>query len=326
MKDNFMDEYRKIIQKYGFLILIILLVIGFSIGSRSFFTVTNILGIMHAAAPLMIMATGMALVVMTHNLDISIGSTAFLSSVIGSLLIVRYGYSPWLGIGCILLTGLGVGAVNGFLVAKLKVNSFIVTLGTMMALRGISLQILSGRTISLPQGLREIGRLRFGPVYFDIIFSLAFLISIYLIHTRTPFGRYIMAVGSEPDVSEKMGVSPSTVVFKAFLLSGLFAALGGTFSIFQLGLVSLRMGLGTEFVALAAIVIGGISLFGGRGSFIPGLLFGVYTLYIIGSGLNHLGVSPYLYPLIRGGIIFGAMYADSLRTGFQGFPKKALSK
>jgi len=305
------------------LIILVIAFVGFSLVSKQFLTITNIFSLLHFAAPWIFLSSGLALVIMAHHIDISIGSIAFLASVIGLSLLVRYNFHPALALPMIVLVGVGAGLINGILVSKMKVNAFIVTLSAMMVLRGIGLQIVMGRAISVPPFLSKIGSLQVGPVYIDTIISLLFLAILHLLHTRTPFGRYIMAVGSDPEVSKRMGINVDKIVIFVFVLSGLFASLGGFMLVLQIGIVSLRMGIGMEFVALACVVIGGISLFGGEGSLIPGLLLGVYTLNVIESGLNYLGISPYLYPFIRGGLIFLAMYVDSLRRSsrFEGTKK-----
>lgn len=288
--------------------------VGLSFGTPNFLKITNIMNMLHAAVSMLILGLGLALVIMTRNLDISVGSVAFISATIGSVLMVHYGVSPPVAVLLILLSGLAFGAMNGFIVVVLRVNSFIATLGTMIALRGVALQILRGRVVSMPDSLRVFGNVRIGPVFIDILISLAIVFFVHFIHSRTRFGRYLMAIGSEPEVAARMGIRVRWMTFGAFVLSGFFASLGGIVTMLQLGVVTLRMGLGLEFTAIAAVVIGGISLFGGRGSIIPGLLLGVYTLGIIENGLNHLGASPYVYPFVRGGLIFIAMYADSLRS------------
>ncbi len=315
LKNPRQTTLHNFVLSYGFAIVMGLFVIGLSLGTPNFLRIGNIMNMMHAAVPMLVLSLGLTLVIMTRNLDISVGSVAFFSATVGSLFIVHQNVSLPAGVAFILVAGLCCGALNGFIVVILRVNSFIATLGTMIALRGVALQILKGRVISLPETLRGLGNVSVGPVFVDILISFAIALLLHLLHTRTRFGRYIMAIGSEPEVAQRMGVGVRSVTFASFLLSGLFASIGGAFSMFQLGAVTLRMGLGLEFTAIAAIVIGGISLFGGRGSIIPGLLLGVYTLAIIENGLNHAGASPYVYPFVRGGLIFIAMYADSLRSG-----------
>jgi len=308
------EKFSTLLSRGRLFFIAIVVFFGFSLLTKKFLSLTNLFSFMHASAPLMFVATGLAIVVLTRNLDISVGSVAFLAPVVGSTLLVRYGFPLPLSVGVVLLVGLLAGLCNGLIVTRLKVNSFIATLGTMMVFRGIGLQIVKGRTIGLPSALSDLGSVRFGGFYWDILASLVFLILLHVVHTRTPFGRYVSAVGSDPDVCRRAGIDVDKVVLLSFLLSGLFASVGGLWLSVQLGSVSLRMGIGMEFVALASIVIGGISLFGGEGSLFPGLLLGVYILYMIESGLNYLGVSPYFYPFVRGGLIFSAMYVDSLRV------------
>ncbi|MEN3187014.1 MAG: ABC transporter permease [Atribacterota bacterium] len=302
-------------QERLFLIAIVVF-FGFSLLSRRFLTLTNLFNVMHAAVPLVFVAAGMTMVVLTRNLDISVGSVAFFAPVVGSTLLVRYGVPLSLAVVITLGVGLLAGLLNGFVVTRLGVNSFIATLGTMMAFRGIGLQIVKGRTIGLPSSLTGLSSARLGVFYWDILFSLVFLSLLHLVQTKTPFGRYVAAVGSNADVCQRAGIDVKRVVLLSFVLSGTLASAGGLWLSAQLGSVSLRMGIGMEFVALASVVIGGISLFGGEGSLLPGTLLGVYILYMIESGLNYLGVSPYLYPFVRGGLIFGAMYVDALRMRF----------
>jgi len=288
--------------------------IGFSLSSRSFLTINNIMTMLHSASPMLIIASGLALVVMTGNIDVSIGSITFVTAALGSVLMVRHGVSPLIAIIIVILTGAACGALNGFIVSILRVNSFIATLGMLFAYRGIALLLTKARVISVPEKLTAVGHVSIGPVFIDTIISLAFVLFIYLLHTRSVFGRHVIATGGEADVARRLGVPVKKIVFLTFLLSGLFASIGGILSMLQLGAVTLHMGVGLEFTGIAAVVIGGISLFGGRGTIIPGVLLGVITLAIIETGLIHLGVSPYVYSFVRGGIIFVAMYADSLRS------------
>jgi ribose/xylose/arabinose/galactoside ABC-type transport system permease subunit len=187
----------------------------------------------------------------------------------------------------------------------------------MFVFRGIALQITRQRVVTLPYELRILGHVSIGPFFIDILIALGIVFFVHIVKTKTRFGRYITAIGGNAEVVQRMGVRVGRISFIIFILSGFFASISGIFSMLQLGSVTLHMGLGLEFTAIAAIVIGGISLFGGKGSIVPGLLLGVYTLAVIENGLNHIGASPYVYPFVRGGLIFIAMYADSLKLGYQ---------
>lgn len=305
---------RHFMLSYGFVLVVVLVFIGFSLSTGSFLTLGNLIDMMHAVVPMLILASGLALVIMTGNIDISVGSVVFVTAALGSVLMVRYGVPPAIAIPVVMAAGASCGALSGFIVTVLKVNSFIATLGILFALRGIALLISKARVISIPETLGDLGRIRIGPVFVDILIALGFVFFVHLLHARTSFGRHLVAIGGEAEAAKRMGVRVLRVTFLAFLLSGLFASIGGIFSMLQLGAVTVHYGRGLEFTAIAVIIIGGISLFGGRGSIIPGVLLGVITLAIIETGLIHLGASPYAYSFVRGGIIFIAMYADSLKS------------
>ena len=299
---------------YGFLIVLIAVVAIYTVLAPNFFTVTNLMGILHSAAPLMVIASGLAIVVMTGKLDISVGSIAFLSAAIGILLMTQLDVSPALAIPVVLVTGILLGAINGLIVVGLRVNPLITTLGTMIAYRGLALQLTNSRAYSVPETIRWLGNASVGPVFIDILLGLAVMVIIHVLHTRTSFGRQVMAIGNGEEVAAGLGVRVPRVTFLTFVLSGLLASLGGIVGMLQVGAVSSYLGGGLEFTAVAVIVIGGISLFGGSGSILPGLLLGILTLEIIRNGLNHLGADPYSYRFVNGGIIFVAMYADSLKS------------
>lgn len=306
---------KDLVQLYGFVGVIALVIIALSLSTRSFLTVRNIVGLVHTAAPMLITAAGLAMVVMTGKLDISIGSVSFFTSTVGAILMVRMGVSPVLAIPVIFLLGAVVGLITGSFVVYLKVNPLIASLGMLFAVRGVALRLTGGRVISMPPALARFGNLAIaGVLYVDIVIALLFVLVVHLIHTRSYYGRHIMAIGNDEETARRLGVRVPAVTLTSFVFSGFCAAIGGFFTATQVGAVTLHMGQGLEFTAIAMIVVGGISLFGGEGSILPGFLLGVLTLNLIENGLNHLGASPYLYPFVRGGIIFAAMYADTLKS------------
>lgn len=306
-------NFRNFLFSYGFMIVMIFVIIYFSIAAKNFFSITTLFTVLHTAAPLFVIACGIGLVIMTGKIDISIGSTVYLSTVIGSILVVRLKVSDPVAILAILVMGVLLGAINGFLIVVLRVNPLITTLGTQWAYRGIGLQLTNSNVISLPTDLRYLGNSRIGPIYVDIIFSILVLVIMYLVHTRTPFGRQVMAYGNGVDTSERLGVKVNWISFLTFVFSGFLASLGGILLMLQIGAVTPTTGTGYEFSAIAMLVIGGVSLFGGEGSILPGIIIGGITLTVIEAGLNYIGASIYVYPFVRGGIIFIAMFADSLK-------------
>jgi ribose/xylose/arabinose/galactoside ABC-type transport system permease subunit len=305
---------RDFLFSYGFLLVLLVVVIYFSVAAPYFFSLTTLISILHTAAPMLVLASGIAFVIMTAKLDISVGSTVFLASSVGAILITRAHVPFLIAVLAILGVGFLAGAINGFTVVVLRVNPLIATLGTMMALRGLALQLTNSMVISLPQNLRALGGTRVAGVYVDILFAFAVLVIMQIVHTRTTFGRQVMAIGNSPEIAERLGVKVKWIDFWAYVLCGVMAALGGVLLMLQLGAVSPDAGSGYEFSAIAMAVIGGVSLFGGEGTIIPGIILGGFTLTVIQAGLNYIGASVYVYPFVRGGIIFIAMFADALKV------------
>ena len=304
-----------LVARHGFYVVLAAVFLLFSFTTRSFATFANVLAMLHAMAPLVVMACGMALVVFSGKLDISIGSNAFLSCTAAVLLMRDHGAHWTVALAAALLCGALVGALNGFIVAVLQVNPLIATLGTMITLRGVSLQITKAVFIPVPEQVRLLGNATAGPVFLDIFVMAALAAAAHALHRRTVFGRQLNAIGNGEDVAERIGIPVRRTVFLSFVLTGLLAAFGGFVSLLQVGGLSGYLGRGMEFTAVAVIVVGGISLFGGRGAVLPGVLVGAFTFQVIQNGLNQLGANPYVYHVITGAIIFVAMYADALKAG-----------
>lgn len=311
-----MRNVRDVALSYGFVIVLAFVFMFYAVTTPHFLKISNIMSILHAAAPTMVLAAGLALVIMTGQLDISIGSIIFLATATGGVLMSRAFVSPWIAFPVMALIGIACGALNGFVVNVLKVNPLITTMGGLFILRGIALFVTAGYLVAIPDWLSSFGNARIGPVFVDVLVALAFVAFMHVFHTRTKFGRHVMAIGNDESVAKQLGVRVEGVSFLTFVLSGLFAVFGGILTMAQLGGVSLHMGSGLEFTGIAVIVLGGISLFGGEGSF-GGYVLGALTLVMIENGLIHLGASPYAFPFVRGGIIFIAMYADSLKSRAQ---------
>jgi ribose/xylose/arabinose/galactoside ABC-type transport system permease subunit len=299
----------------GFLVVFTIVFVFFSVVTRHFFEIGNLLNIFSAMAPLAITAAGLALVVMSGRLDISIGSIAFLSCAIGALLVRASGVNPVLAAAIVVGCGALLGAVNGFIVVVLRVNSLIATLSTMIAYRGIALQLTDALLVQLPPDIRFVGNTRLGPIPVDILVMLLIVVPVHLLQSRTVFGRRIMAMGNDAAVARRLGLPVDPTGFISFVLSGVLASLGGILTTIQNGAVSPFLGSGWEFTALAAIVVGGISLLGGRGTVFFSVLPGVFIFEMIRNGLTNLGADPYSYRLVGGVVIFAAMYADALKSG-----------
>ncbi|NAS10622.1 ABC transporter permease [Poritiphilus flavus] len=295
------------------MVLFALTVLFFSLLSPEFFSFNNFFNILVQGAALAILATGMTFVLLTAGIDLSVGSIMFLVGVISGKMVVS-GLPLWFAGVIVLGIGLAFGFVNALFIFRLKVIPFIVTLATFYAGRGLGLLISDTRAINLPESLLKLGSGKIWGIPVPILLMLIVVFLAYFILTRTNFGKHVYAVGHDPEKSRKAGISVNRVLLKVYLICGFCAALGGLVAISQLGAISPTFGLQSEFMAIAAAILGGTSLFGGRGSVFPGTLIGVLLIQSIQNGLVMINADPYLHPLITGSIIFLIVMIDSLQN------------
>ena len=214
-----------------------------------------------------------------------------------SSLMVRNGMDPISTLLILLVMGIGIGLVNGVLVVGLRISPLIVTLAMMLILRGIALEMTKAMTIGLPEDIRRLGNLSIGPVFVDILVALGIMILVQVILVRTPFGRRVVAIGNDVETAARLGIQVNRMTIATFVMSSFLATIGGVLTLVQVGSSSSSIGSGLEFTAVSAVVIGGISLFGGEGSIVPGALRGVLILEIIRNGLNHVGAGSLCLPV-----------------------------
>jgi|SRR5580692_10306255 ribose/xylose/arabinose/galactoside ABC-type transport system permease subunit len=300
---------------YGLYVLLGALIVLFGGISHSFLTISNWTQISIAACFLLTASAGLTLVMITGCIDVSIGSIAYLAA---ASVYLTSGYSYVLSIFSAISVGIGAGLLSGILVAYLGMNSLLTTLGLMIAYRGISLLLTAGTMHPVGPVIAGLGKIKFISVLPLVsLVSLAVMVVLQIVLSQTKFGAYCYAIGNSESSAEKLGVPVKAVKLSAFCISGLCGAISGLLSSMYLGEITTFTGRGMEFQAVAAVVIGGTSLFGGRGNVIPGTFAGVLLLTIISNGLGTRGVSPYVYPFVAGVIIFVAIYLDSLKNSRQ---------
>jgi len=294
-------------------VLFILVFIMFGILSPKFFDYKNFENIVTQASYIGIIAVGMTFVLLTGGIDLSVGSIMYLSASAGGLLIRDASFPVWLGLLIAVIIGIAFGAFNAFAITRLKILPFVVTLSTMVAGRGLGLLLTQSRAVTMPQGVTSIGSTRFLGVPLPIIiFSLIVLIA-YVFLNLTTVGRQIYAVGNDIEAAKKGGIKHNSIIFWVYIISGLLASLGGIISVSQIGIINAGFGSGDEFDAIAAAVLGGTSLYGGIGSVFPGTVIGTVLIQMVQAGLVYLQVDIYIQPLISAGIIFLAVFLDSIR-------------
>jgi ribose transport system permease protein len=295
------------------LLLFIAVFLMFGSLSPHFLEGRNLLNILVQSSSTAIVAIGMTFVLITAGVDLSVGSIMFVAAAAAGKLMLN-GAPLWLALVVIVMVGLAGGLINAFLITRLRIVAFIVTLATLYLGRGFALWLTQTRAMNLPDSLMILGNARVGGVPLPVLVLLLILLLAHLTLSRTPFGRQVYAVGQNLEAARKAGINTSCILASVYVISGFCAALGGIVSLAQLGAVSPTFGTNKEFSAIAAAVLGGTSLFGGRGQVFPGTLLGAILIQTVENGLVILNADPYLYPMITSAIIFSAVMIDSLRS------------
>lgn len=293
-------------------ILFALAVVGFGLRAPRFLTVDNAVHVLVQSSAIAIVATGMTFVLLTAGIDLSVGATMFLAAIAAGKLALA-GLPVWAAAAAVVPVGLACGAVNAACVARLRMMPFVVTLATLYLGRGLGLFLTQTRAMNLPDEFLRLGAARPGGLPLPVLLAGLVAAAAQLVLGSTPMGRMIYAVGHDPEAAKKAGVRVGRVLAFAYLACGLCAGLGGLVLVAQLAAVSPSLGERWEFEAIAAAVLGGTSLFGGKGRVVPGTVFGAVLIQTIRNGLNLINADPYLYPIITGAVIFLAVGLDSLR-------------
>jgi ribose transport system permease protein len=280
-----------------------------------FFTPSNLLNIGRQASVLVIVACGMTMVILSGAIDLSVGSAIALCSVVGASLATNVGLSAPLTIAMMIGLGAVIGAVKGALIAWGGINSFIVTLGMMTVLRGMALIFTGGYPISgVPDAVRFLGFGVVGGVPMPLIVAAIVFVVVALILSKTVLGRHIYAIGGNETSSHIAGVPVSLTKLMVFVVSGALCGLAAVVLLGRLGAGLPTAAQGMELDAIAAVTLGGSSLFGGRGS-VFGTLFGALILAVLQNGLNLMGVNSFIIQILSGVIIILAVLLDRFRLG-----------
>ena len=271
--------------------------------------------ILLASAITLIRASGATIAMITGGMDLSQNATGAIAGVVCATVSVSMGAPIWLVILLAVGLGLGFGAINGVLIAYLKINPIITTIATMQIFRGIA-WLFTDVTIQVAdKSLIFMGRGYIGgvvPVSVLIAFGFFFIAFFLLKYTR--FGRQVYMVGGNETASRLSGINSNKIKFICYLLSGLCAGFAGMLLSAQVGAALPSSGSGTEMDVIAAIVLGGLSLSGGKGSMV-GTLLGILILSIIANGLQVLGVNQYVQWVVTGSILILAVLIDVIRSG-----------
>jgi rhamnose transport system permease protein len=287
--------------------VVLLALIGFI--SPSFFSATNLRDLALNNAPVLLVAIGMTLVILVGEIDISVGSQFAVCSVAAGWL-AKSGVSMALLLPCVLACGMAMGALNGLLVGYLRLPSIIVTLAMLSVWRDALRWVTQGAWVeNIPANFQWFGLGQTLGQWLIVIVSLLVLIGFSWLLRNLGAGRAIYAVGSDAEAARLAGIESRSVVFWVFAVTGALVGLAALLNAVRFGAVPSNAGIGLELKAVAAVVVGGTAITGGRGSLV-GTLVGAALLGTIGTGLTFMGVNPFWEKAIQGGIILAALVSN----------------
>lgn len=312
MKRNQIVE--SLLQYVALLCVLLALIAIFGSQSQNFLTQRTFVSIANQIPDLTFVAVGMTLVLVVAGIDLSVGSVLALSSAVLGLLMVDYKWPLWAAIAPCLMTGALCGLVNGSISIGFRIPSFIVTLGMLEIARGATKVVTDSQTKYIGSAVEPIGEPLPG-----IMLSPAILLAILVVLggqfllSKTVFGRYCIAIGTNEEAVRMSGIRTAPYSIVVFVISGFMCALAGIAQTSRLSSADPNAAIGIELSAIAACVIGGTSLMGGRGSVVSTFL-GVLIIAVLQTGLAQLGVSDANKQIITGAVIILAVLLDALRT------------
>ncbi|RCW52248.1 ribose ABC transporter membrane protein [Halanaerobium sp. ST460_2HS_T2] len=303
-------SFLEILNKFKTGIGLLVLVIVLSFMSPYFLTIPNLLNVVRQVSIIAVISFGMTMVILTGGIDLSVGSMLAFSGAVAAGMMVNSGLNVFLAILIGLAAGTALGLFNGIAVAKAKLPAFIVTLAMMTVARGFTLIYTNGRPISgFDETFRFFGAGYLGRIPIPVVIMFILLIVIYILLKKTPFGRYIYAIGGNETATKLSGINTDKIKIAVYALNGFLAAVSGIILTSRLNSAQPMAGEGYELDAIAAVVLGGTSLSGGSGGVI-GTIIGALIIAVLNNGLNLLNVSSFYQLVAKGAVILLAVFLD----------------
>ncbi|MFP1603671.1 ABC transporter permease [Microbacterium sp. 2216-1] len=307
---------RQLQQSLAFGTLIVL-VTFFAIASPAFFTVSNLTTVLLSTAVIAILALGTTFVIITGGIDLSLGTGMALSAVMTGVFITNWGMPIWVGVLGGIATGVLMGLVNGVNITILRLPPFIATLAMMMIAGGLALVISNVRPIYFSTSAPEFKRIALGTLIPGIpnavLITLVLAVVAALVLSKTLLGRYTFAIGSNEEATRLSGVNTRRWTIFVYMFAGAFVGVAGVVIASRLDSAQPQIGMGYELQAIAAVIIGGTSLLGGRGS-IVGTVIGALIMSVLVNGLRIMSIQPEWQNVVVGVVVLLAVFFDSLRN------------
>jgi simple sugar transport system permease protein len=305
---DFLTENAQILSITAFFALCLVV---FTLGTDTFLTLGNILNVLRQAAPVLIVAVAMTLVIVTGGIDLSVGSQVALVNAVAAM-VMAAGVPSFVTVALMLALGAAVGLAQGWFIAHEKMEPFIVTLAGLSILRGFALWLTQGYSIPITDSpaFFWLGRGDLFGVPVPALIAVLAVIAGFVTMRYTRYGRRVVAVGSNLEAARRVGMPARAIVTSVYMVSGLACAVAGLLIAARLGSGSSNAAVGFELQVIAAVVLGGTALTGGRGSML-GTVLGTLTIAVIGNGLILMHISPFFTQIVTGAIILVAIWLNT---------------
>lgn len=300
--------FSEIYRKYGTILVFTGIVILAATLSPYFLTAENLTNVLRQVVVVSLLGCGVTFIIILGHIDVSLGSVMALTGVIATAVMAAT-QSVVLAMVAGILLGIFIGLINGFVITVFRIPAFIMTLAMTTAARGGVLLFTGGTPIANLGNFRVIGQGMIGPVPISVLILAVFVVLCWVLLNKTTFGRYVYAVGGNARAALASGINPNSVVVKAFVLNGILCAVAGVVFMSRINSGQPAAGVGYEFDAITAVVVGGTSLMGGTGT-ISGTIIGALIVGVINNILNLMNVSSYWQMVVKGTIIAVAVILD----------------
>ena len=308
------DRVVNLLIRNSMIFVLLTVIVFFALRNDRFLTPANARTILIAAAPFALVALGQTIVILTGGIDLSVGSVIAVSAMTGAWISVHYPEMIWLGIVAAILVGTLVGLINGVVISRLNVAPFVATLGTLTAASGFAYVIGGGAPINgLPEGFGTIANTKVLGLQLPVFFMIAGFVVLGIVMRYTTWGLRVYSVGGNRSAAEVAGVNAKNILTSVYVLSGMLAGISGVILASRVISGPPNLGKGYELFAIAAVVIGGASLMGGRGT-VWGTLVGLLLIQTLNNGLDILVVPAYWQAVISGVLIVAAVAVDMWAT------------
>jgi inositol transport system permease protein len=301
-------SFSQIYRKYGTVLIFVGICILASMLSPTFLTEANLTNVLRQVVVVSLLACGITFVIILGHIDVSLGSVLALCGVIAASVMSMTG-SIVLAVAAGLVVGVITGTINGFVITFFRIPSFIMTLAMTTVARGTVLLYTGGSPVTGLGDFKVIGQGSLGPVPISVLILAVVVVLSWLLLNKTKFGRYVYAVGGNQRAALASGINPDSIVIKAFIFNGVLCAVAGIVLMSRINSGQPAGGVGYEFDAITAVVVGGTSLMGGTGT-ITGTIIGSMIIGVINNILNLMNVSSYWQQIIKGLIIAIAVILD----------------